>query len=347
MKVRRTISIDKKDLDALKPLLDTNGNNLSHAVRNLIKEHSERVNMSKITGDQQKMMVVRNQIIENRIGALIPYPLLQWLLKTNQCVPPLGTFRVMMEKYTKMFGIENLTINDYIKMINGHLDVFGYQYRQRIEVNPDLSNIRISFEGENSEHLKGVVRNYSCLLSHHPIKMKPKKFIESPNLIIVDYEPCKSEDEAFRSVMKLFGTNQFIVDDIQSNIEFWKMAVDIMKADHYEGVILSREIMTDILKSREFSDNLCQLISVIYSESVEDTDCKNITGYIEEICRTSGLIYKMEIKENEIRIFHKFDDKGVIRTINETILKTLDMAGHHFKMKKGDKITILGPVHPD
>ncbi len=74
MKVRRTISIDKKDLDALKPLLDTNGNNLSHAVRNLIKEHSERVNMSKITGDQQKMMVVRNQIIENRIGALHTLP---------------------------------------------------------------------------------------------------------------------------------------------------------------------------------------------------------------------------------------------------------------------------------
>lgn len=342
MKVRRTISIDKKDLEALKPLLDLNGNNLSHAVRNLIKEHTERVNMSKITGDQQKMMVLRNQIIETRIGALIPYPLLQWMVKTNQCVPPLGTFRVMMEKYTKMFGIENLTINEYIKMINGHLDVFGYQYRQRIEVNPDLSNIRISFEGENSEHLKGVVRNYSCLLSHHPIKLKPKKFIESPNLIIVDYEPCKSEDEAFKSVMKLFGINQFMVDDIQSNIEFWKMAVDIVKADHYEGVILSREIMKDILKSREFSNHLCQLISIIYSESVEGTDCKDITGYIEEICRTSGLIYKIQFNENEIRIFHKFDEKGVIQTINETILKTLDLAGHNFKLKKEDKITILG-----
>jgi len=342
MKVRRTISIDKKDLDALKPLLDTNGNNLSHAVRNLIKEHSEKVNMSKISGDQQKLMVLRNQIIETRIGALIPYPLLQWMVKTNQCVPPLGTFRVIVEKYTKMFGIENLTFKDYVKMINGHLDVFGYQYRQRIEVSPDLRNIRISFEGENSEHLKGSVRNYSSLLAHHPIKLKPKKFIESPNLIIVDYEPCNSEDEAFRSVMKLFGTNQFIVDDIQSNIGFWKMAVDIMKAGHYEGVILSREIMNDILKSREFSDHLCQLISIIYSESVEDTDCKNIIAYIEEICRTSGLIYKMENNENEIRIFHKFDDKGVIRTINETILKTLGLGGHHFKMKKGDKITILG-----
>ena len=341
MKVRRTISIDKKDLDALKPLLDTNGNNLSHAVRNLIKEHSEKVSMSKISADQQKLMVLRNQIIETRIGALIPYPLLQWMVKTNQCVPPLGTFRVIVEKYTKMFGIENLTFKDYIKTINGHLDVFGYQYRQRIEVSPDFKNIRISFEGENSEHLKGSVRNYSSLIAHHPIKLKPKNFIESPNLIIVDYEPCNSEDEAFTSVMKLFGTNQFIVDDIQGNIRFWKMAVDIMKADHYEGIILSREIMKDILKSREFSDHLSQLISIIYSESVEDIDFKNITGYIEEICMTSGLIYRMENNENEIRIFHKFDEKGVIKTINETILKTLDLAGRHFELKKGDKITIL------
>jgi len=286
-------------------------------------------------------MVLRNQIIETRIAALIPYPLLQWMIKTNQCVPPLGTFRVILEKYTKMVGIENLTFKDYVKMISGHLDVFGYQYRQRIEVSPDLRNIRISFEGENSEHLKGSVKNYSSLLAHHPIKLKPKKFIESPNLIIVDYEPCNNEDEAFRSVMKLFGTNQFIVDDIQSNIGFWKMAVDIMKADHYEGVILSREIMKDILKSREFSDHLCQLISLIYSASVEGTDCKNITAYIEEICKTSGLIYKIDYNENDIRIFHKFDDKGVIRTINETVLKTLELAGHNFKMKKGDKITIL------
>jgi hypothetical protein len=247
----------------------------------------------------------------------------------------------MMEKYAKMFGIENLTFNDYLKMINGHLDVFGYQYRQRIEVSPDLSNIRISFEGENSEHLKGVMINYSCMLSHHPIKLKPKKFIESPNLMIVDYEPCSSEDEAFRSVMKHFGTNQFIVDDIQSNIGFWKMAVNMMKADHYEGVILSREILMDIFNSREFSDHLCNLISILYSASVEGTDCKDITVYIEEICRTSGLIYKMENNEKEIRIFHKFDDKGMIQTINETILKTLDLAGHNFKVKKGDKITIL------
>ncbi len=57
------------------------------------------------------------------------------------------------------------------------------------------------------------------------------------------------------------------------------------------------------------------------------------------------MIYKIECNENEIRIFHKFDDKGVIQTINESILKTLDLAGHHFKMKKGDKITILvGPL---
>jgi hypothetical protein len=121
------------------------------------------------------------------------------------------------------------------------------------------------------------------------------------------------------------------------------MAVDIMKADHYEGVILNREIMMDLLNSREFSGHLCHLISIIYSASVEDTDLKNIIAYIENICRTSGLIYKLENNENEIRIFHKFDDKGVIQAINETILKTLELAGHNFKTKKGDKITILNP----
>ncbi len=341
MKVRRTISIDKTDLDALKPLLDSNGNNLSHAIRHLINEHRHQGNMSKISGDQQKMMMIRHQIIENRIGALIPYPLLQWLLKTNQCVPPLGTFRVIMEKYTKLFGIENLTLNDYLKLINAHLDIFGYQYRQRIEASPDFRDVRISFEGENSEHLRGVVINYSCLLSHHPIKLKTRKFMASPNLIIVDYEPCSSEEEAYRSVLKHFGTNQFIIDEIQSNIGFWRSTANILKADHYDDIIISREILTDLLKSREFSDHICNIISVIYSKSVEDTEFKDLTGYIEEIFRTNGLVYKMELNEKEIRIIHKFDDKDIVHTINETIIKIMEEAGHHFKIKKGDKMTVM------
>ena len=341
MKVRRTISIDKTDLEALKPLLDSNGNNLSHAIRYLINENRQKTNISRISEDQQKMMMMRHQIIEARIGALIPYPLLQWLLKTNQCVPPLGTFRVIMEKYTKLFGIETFTLNDYIKLINAHLDIFGYQYRQHIETSPDMKQITISFEGENSDHLKGVVINYSCLLSHYPIKLKPIKVMVSPNLIMVDYEPCASEEEAYRAVMKHFGNNQFIIDEIQNNIGFWRTASSIMKADHYDNVILNRQIMLDLLRSHEFSDNLCSMISVIYGASFEETEYGNVAAYIEEIFRTNGLIYKMEHGEKEIKIFHKFNDAGIIHTINETILKTLGIAGHSFDLKKGDKITVL------
>lgn len=341
MKVRRTISIDRGDLDVLKPLLDSNGNNLSHALRQLISEHRQRVNMSKITGDQQKLMVLRNQIIENRIAALIPYPLLQWLLKTNRCVPPLGTFRIIMEKYTKLFGIENFNFNDYIKLIDTHLDIFGYQYRQRIELSPDSKSVKIFFEGENTEHLKGSVINYSCLLSHHPIKLKTKGFVESPNFIVVEYEPCRSEQDAYKSVMDHFGKDQFIIDDIQGNILFWRTAVNMMRADNYNDVIIGRDIFIALLNSHEFSEHLCNMISVIYSTHIEEMDPKILAGYIEEIFRTNGLINKIELNEKEMRIFHKFDDKKIIRSINETIIKTMEAAGQKTILKKGDKMTIL------
>jgi hypothetical protein len=259
----------------------------------------------------------------------------------NQCVPPLGTFRVIMEKYTKLLGIENFTFNDYFKLINTQLDIFGYQYRQHIEVSPDLRNIRITFEGENTEHLKGVVVNYSCLLSHNPIKLKIKKFMESPNLIIVDYEPCSSEEEAFKSVMDQFGYNQFILDEIQSKIKFWRSAINILKADHYEDVIISRSILLQIAKSREFSDQLCNLISVIYSVPVEGTDYKVLVRFIEEIYKTNGLVHKIEHIDNEIRLYHAFEDKEIIHIINDTVIKTLEKSGQTFELRKGDKMTIL------
>jgi hypothetical protein len=49
---------------------------------------------------------------------------------------------------------------------------------------------------------------------------------------------------------------------------------------------------------------------------------------------------------NEIKIFHKFDDITVINILNETIIKTLEQIGRKFTTKKGDKITILISVVP-
>lgn len=346
MKVRRTISLDKVDLDILKPILDSNGNNLSQALRQVIDEHRQKVNMNCISGDQQRLIMLRNQIIEARIASLVPVPLIKWLLKNNRGVPPLGTFRIMMEKYAKLFGIENLTLKDYMNIINAQHDIFGYQIRQHIEINPETGNIRISFEGEDPYHLKGTVVNYSSMLAHNPIKLKTKKIVESPGLIIVDFEQCENEEEAYRSVLEHFGHDQIILDEILNYIKFWRIAVNIMKAGNYDDVILGRDVLLDIMNSRDFSKHLCDLILSIYGVPVEDAGEKNIAGFIEEICKTCGLISKLEHNEHEIRIFHQFDDNGIINSINETIINTLERAGQHFELKKNGKMTVLNQGMP-
>ncbi len=346
MKIRRTISIDKSDLEALKPFLDSNGNNLSLALRQMIDHYRQETNMKLIASDQQKMIMLRNQIIENRIAVLMPVPLIRWLLRTNLGVPPLGIFRVIMEKYTKLLGMNNFSFNDYVNMINKHVDIFGYKISQHIEVSSDFKNIRISFEAEDPDHLKNTVVIYSCMLAHHPIKLKIRKTLESPNLFIIDYEHCNSEEEAYRSVMENFGNNQLILDEIQSNLQFWRNITRIFKADLYEDVIISKDILIQLLKYHEFSDQLNNLISTIYGVSIEDTDYQQITRFIEEICRTTGLIHKMEHNNNEIKIYHKFNDEGIIHTINNTIVNTLEMSGQNFMPKKSDKITILTRSQP-
>ncbi|MDJ1423600.1 MAG: hypothetical protein M5U10_17025 [Candidatus Methanoperedens sp.] len=302
--------------------------------------------MNSMTGDQQKIIMLRNKIIENRIAVLMPVPLIRWLLKTNLGVPPLGIFRVIMAKYTKLLGMDSFSFNDYINMINKHVDIFGYKISQNIEMSPDLKNVRISFEAEDPDHLKSTVVIYSCMLAHHPIKLKIRKFMESPNLFIIDYEQCNNEEEAHRSVMEHFGYNQLILDEIQSNFQFWRNITRIIKADHYEDVIISRDILLQLLKYHDFSEQLNNLISTVYSVSIEDTDYQHITEFIEEICKTSGLIHKIEYNDNEIKIYHKFNDEGVINTINDTLINTLRMSGQNFMLKKSDKITILTRSQP-
>lgn len=341
MKIRRTISIDKNDLATIKPILDSNGNNLSLAIRQLIDNYRQEDNLKKITSDQQRVIMLRNKIIENKVASLIPIPLVKWLVKRSQGVPPLGTFRGILEKYPRLLGISGLTLEEYINVINTHAEIFGYQITQQTEISSDHKSIRISFETEDPEHLKGIVISYSCLLAHYPLNLKTKKVMESPSLIIIDYEQCNSEEEAYSSVMNHFGYNQLMMDEILNNIKFWRKIVHILKADNYQDIIISRDIFIQLFKSHDFSDDLCSLITMIYSVSIEDAECHDITKYISEICETNGLIIRIEYHDDEIKIYHRFNEMDIINLVNDTITRTLEISGHHFMIKKSGKVTML------
>lgn len=341
MKIRRTISIDKNDLATIKPILDSNGNNLSLAIRQLIDNYRQEDNLKKITSDQQRVMILRNKIIENKVASLIPIPLTKWLVKRSLGLPPLGTFRGILEKYPRLLGVSGLTLEEYVKVINTHGDIFGYQITQQSEISPDHKSIRISFETEDPEHLKGIVISYSCLLAHHPLNLKTKKVVESPSLIIIDYEQCNSEEEAYNSVMDHFGYNQVMIDEILNNIKFWRKIVCILKVDNYQDIIISRDIFLQLFKSHDFSDELCSLITMVYGVSIEDADYHDITKYISEICETNGLIIRIEQNENEIKIYHRFNEMEIINLVNDTITRTLEISGHHLMLKKSGKVTML------
>ncbi|VVB95273.1 Uncharacterised protein [uncultured archaeon] len=340
MKIRRTISIDKNDLDTLKPFLESSGDNLSMALRKLISDYRQQ-NKTRIMDEQQRKIMLRNQIIENRIAALIPVPLIRWMLKTNLGLPPLGTFRPMIEKFPKLLGIKEFSLIEYMKMINSYGDILGYQITQHVELIPETRNIRISYEAEDSDHLRGTVIIFSSLLAHHPFNLKIKKIVDAPNLFIIDYEQCGNEEEAYGSIKNHFGCKQPMLEEIQNNLLFWMNLVRFIKADNYEDVILNRDILLRLLKSRDFSDQLINIIYNIYGVSVEDTDYEHINRYIEELCKTNGLIQNLEYVDDEIRIFHTFDNINIIKSINDTLIKTLEAANQHFILKKNGRITVL------
>ncbi|HIH44984.1 MAG TPA: hypothetical protein HA257_07930 [Candidatus Methanoperedenaceae archaeon] len=342
MKERKSISIDRKDLETLKPFLASSGDNLSLAIRNLIEHYRSANRISTVTGDQQRLMMLRNQIIEERIAVLVPVPLIKWLLRRMPGVPPLGTFRVLMEKYTRLLGKDSLSLRDYIEMVNAQSEIFGHRIQQHVEIAPDTKNLRISFEAEDADHLKGLVLNYSCMLAHHPLKLKTKKVDESPNLIIVEFGTCDSEDEAYASVIANFGQNAVLYEEVSDNVRFWRTAANIIRADRHDCVIISSDTLLALMKSRDFSDELYRLISIIYCVSVEDCGYDELLGHINDLCSANGLLTRIEHDQNEIKVYHKFGDAGVIQSVNDTIIRTLGTAGMRFMPKKEGKITILG-----
>ncbi len=341
MKIRKTISLDNDTVKTLKPFLEANGNNLSLALRKLIESYKQQTSMSGIAEDQQKKILLRNQIIENRIAELIPVPLMKWMLRMSVGVPPLGTFRPLIEKFPKLLGLDKILLADYIRMINIYSDIFGLPIHQYIESDSDFKKIKIFYESEDPINLKSAMVTYSCLLAHNPFKLKLKKLIDSPNLIIIEYEQCNSEEEAYRSMYDYFGHKSLMLEEIQNKISFWDTLVRIMKADNYENVILNREILLNLLQSHEFSQQLNNLISLVYGLSADEADFGQLTRMIEEIFVTSGLLLKIENNDIELKIFHKFNDDLLINILNETIIKTLGVSHQLSQIKKGGKITIL------
>jgi hypothetical protein len=68
MKIRRKISIDKGDLDTLKPFLDSNGGNLSLALRQMIGGYRESNAMMKM-----KLIGQLLAILETTMSCLTRY----------------------------------------------------------------------------------------------------------------------------------------------------------------------------------------------------------------------------------------------------------------------------------
>ncbi|MFZ3168818.1 MAG: hypothetical protein WA130_14485 [Candidatus Methanoperedens sp.] len=158
------------------------------------------------------------------------------------------------------------------------------------------------------------------------------------------WEKCSREEEAYLSVKNCFGNKWFMQEEIQKNLASWNNLARLLKAENYEDVIINREIFLNILKSNEFSYQLNNLISNIYGVSLEEIDYEHILRMMDEILTTSGLIHKIEYSNNEIIIYHKFDNEKIIKTINETILRTLKISSQIFNIKKNSKITKLNRV---
>jgi hypothetical protein len=114
-----------------------------------------------------------------------------------------------------------------------------------------------------------------------------------------------------------------------------------VKADNYEDLIISRNILLQLINFREFSEQLNQLFSSIYGKHIEDSDHRDIIRHIGTIFQTNGLIHRVEQHNDEIMIYHVFDDRRIIDVLNETIIKTLGASGQKFNIKKGAKLTLF------
>jgi hypothetical protein len=341
MRLRKSISLQKEDYEALRPLIKENNGNFSKAIRELIRSNhiGKKLNPRgrPLSPDEvwDNKRELRDKLIEEKLFCLIPLDLLGcWIRVVAGMIPPLGYYRFLFDRvFPDLIGIKNIDIKTYSKYVNIITYLTGGWGRQSIMPDPEDPNrakIRIEMSKGQVEPIAALATYISA---HEPLRLKPVGVTRSPTFIDVECVVAGSEEEAYEGVVEHFGFNQDIYVGIQSDPDYWRGVFKMAKLYDNSLVIFG---LQDFLKIQTGHSNETAVLMLerILGKGITEVPLKELLAAIEMTGRINGMIKKIDVKEEKIKIYLTFHDQHFAQKISSCILNILKNAGHIFMLKK-------------
>jgi|GEM_PF-4102985 hypothetical protein len=342
MKIRKTISLEEEDFDSLEFLLKKNDGNFSKAIRELIRNNSSKrdvISLKKPLSPndlKEERKEIRNLLIEKKLFCSVPMDLLgYWLKLVAGMIPPLGYYRFLFDRiFPDFIGVEKVDIKTYSEYVNTYTYLTGSWGRQSITYddpkNPTWVKIRIEMSRGQVEPIAALA---TYIVAHEPLRLKPVKVTRSPTFIDVDCVVAESEDEAYKGVVEHFGFNQDIYEGLQRDPDYWRGVFKMAKLYDNSLAIFGLQDFLKIQKG-ESHDSAILTIERILGSAITEVPLEKLLAAIEMIGRINGMIKKIDVDEEKIKIYFTFHDSNFAQRISCCTLNILENAGHKFTLKK-------------
>lgn len=322
---RRNITLEKKHLEIISPLLEKHEGNISASIREIIdfadlmvKNHGSLENAASDSLSSEK--------IENQ-RVLVDQMVWQWLLETSQGIMP------AREVVASLIGaVDELDHVWLAGQINDLCVRLGW--KTKVSFNPSKT---YALSG-GSENQRVLISKIICMyLVNHCIGIE--LISNTYSLTTIDVANRSSEDEAYEDCINHLGFLDRSLKEVAQSPDFWNSLIAAHINTDYHMVTIHRKDYERMLSVGAEIDS--DIFSVYTGLPCRDINLQRLLPLIKSVFETSRIVDKIEVDRDILRIFHSYLTPEAIENITGTILDILELNGYRYEAIHVSSIIIL------
>lgn len=317
MIVTRHISLNDDYVEKMKPFVEKNEGSFSAAIREVIDKAGKYNSLGNSTAIDNSLLKWMLNEIE---GILIPDTVLDEIID-SKLINSMGD----LEKY-----------------LNGRFSELGWDINIVLRYDNNLSPSEVIIEISGSAQ---KIKFIACLLSQFLVKKSPEH-MPLKIISVVNYERSikvelarSSKEEAIDSVIKFFGGLDGVMKAIKSTPDFWKTVINRHLLSNYNMVTIHRNYFEELLAEKVPMGEIT--IENLVRKPIQEIPLKEMLLLIKEVYETSRIADRLEIRGDDIILFHNYRNKEAIEKLKKILVALLETNGHLYDAKSTANMIVL------
>jgi hypothetical protein len=330
--VRKNISLEKRHLKKLEPLVLKHKGNFSAAMREIIDL------IDTIIKDPEAV----NKIIE---GLKTEYNLTEtaiyWLIKQ-------ANGRLINQEILNSIidSAKIVTLSDLEKYLDDITSGGSWQIKIRIHdydnnVNPTQVKVTLTGNSTCKMEFLGMIVSFFLVMQKKQEIVSLKKM---SNTITVNFKRQGNANLARQTLVTYFGGMEDIAGEISKRQEFWKCIVNLYKHTNYNMVTIPKNYYNELLMGKEAPSYLTAPIEAIHKIPIRDIPLGTLIPTMKSVYENMGIVERIDVDENILYIYHGYTDARAINAIEKILLNVLNTNGSKYKSRCSENLIVMSPV---